>query len=332
MVEKETIVTQIQTIQNDVPIVKIETIVTEVPVYETKLVEVEKQVPVDKIIQVDKQIPVDRIVQVEKEVAVSKITEVIREIPVDKVQTVTKEVAVDKVHTVDREIPITKVEVHTTEVPINTIVQVEKQVPVDKLVEVVREVPVDKVTIVEVDKPVFNKQSVSKLNEIANQIENVMGLKDLFKSKSNDFVDKYEILSKSIVDLENSVQQLNSVDFNTKIETLYAKLDTVNNFLSQVKFRKNVETTNDLMVKEINELNAKVTVLEREIERQQGVINKTVQDKLELADKYKNVANAEDIEKLRFYYNELLTFAFKNMGPTPFDPQEARHHWENLIK
>lgn len=309
---------------------KVETVTTEVPVDKLvqvekevlvdKIIQVEKEVPVDKLVQVEIQVPIDRIVQVEKEIPVSKITEVIREIAVDKVQTVTTEVPVDKVSVVTNEIPITKVEVHTTEIPVTTVVQVEKQVPVDKI------------QIVEVEKPIFHQKSVNKLNEISNQIEHVMGLKDLLKSRSNELGEQYEVLVKSIEQLDSSVQQLTNVEFNNKVEVLNRKLDSVNEFLGKVKFRNNLEVSNDALIREVNAQNDKIHLLELEVERMTSLVNKTIQEKMELEERYKNVKNLEDVEKLRFYYNELLTFTFKNLGPTPFDPQEARHHWENIIK
>jgi hypothetical protein len=160
-----------------------------------------------------------------------------------------------------------------------------------------------------------------------------MGLRDLFKSKSNDFTDKYEVLSKSIEQLDNSVQQLSNVEFNNKVEVLNRKLDVVNDFLSKVKMRNNLEVSNDALIKEINNLNDKVHILEKDIEHQRSVTDKAIQDKLEAEEKLKNVKDLEDIEKLRFYYKELYTFAFRNISPyTQFDQDEARYYWENLIK
>jgi len=331
VVETQIPVTKIETVTTEVSVDKLTVVEREIPV--DKLTVVEKEIPVDKLKQVEIQVPIDRIVQVEKEIPVPKVTEVIREIPVDKVQTVTKEIPVDKVHTVDREIPITKVEVHTTEVPITKVIEVSKEVPVDKVVQVNKEIPVDKVQIVEVEKPIFDPKVKSTLNTINNQIENVMGLKDLFKSKSNEFTEQYENLSKSIDNLHSSVEELNGVDFNTKIEKLYHKLDTVNEFLNKVKFRNTLETTNDIVVRELNETKSKLHVANIEIDKKQERIVELLKQIQELESKLNGIDQLQDINVLKERYYQLVDFAFRNMDPfAKFDHAEARFYWENVIK
>jgi hypothetical protein len=341
---KPTKVTKVvKVVETQIPVTKIETVTTEIPVEKFTIVEreipvnklevVETQIPIEKLVQVEVQVPIDRIVQVEKEIPVPKVTEVIREIPVDKVQTVTKEIPVDKVHTIDREIPITKVEVHTTEVPITKVIEVSKEVPVDKVVQVNKEIPVDKVQIVEVEKPIFDPKVKSTLNTINNQIENVMGLKDLFKSKSNEFTEQYETLSKSINHLHESVEELNGVDFNNKIEMLYHKLDTVNEFLNKVKFRNTLETTNDIVVRELNETKSKLHVANIEIDKKQERINELEKSIVELESKLNGISNLHDTQLLQERYYQLIDFAFRNMDPfAKFDHAEARFYWENALK
>ena len=108
----------------------------------------------------------------------------------------------------------------------------------------------------------------------------------------------------------------------SKVSTLESKIDKINEGLNVEKYKKKISKLED----NLSKLQQQVTSLE--------------QDKANLAKeveawkvKYANINKLEDREKMLRYYYELLNFCFTNITPTPsFDPQEARFHFENLVK
>lgn len=160
-----------------------------------------------------------------------------------------------------------------------------------------------------------------------------MAIKELFKTKPNESTEKYEILSKSIEELERSVQKINEADLATKLDVLYSKLDIINNFLSKLKFRNNLEGANDVLAREVADLKSQLYVANIDLEHKKTEVEQLEKANLELTNKYNSVQGADDIEKIKSHYNELLGFAFRNLNPyAPFDKDEARFYWENLVK
>jgi regulator of replication initiation timing len=155
-----------------------------------------------------------------------------------------------------------------------------------------------------------------------------MNLKTLFQTNKNpmsEYLEKNNITPERIIPLQKITGAIEEVidDKLGRLDFLEEKLDKLNHSIENV----------DSPFKEVKDLKKKIEVLEYDND-----YLRTQNEKLEKINKgmettIKNMIENDELKNVKNQYQALLVFAFNNMNPvTPFDPAQAKAHWESLVK
>lgn len=155
-----------------------------------------------------------------------------------------------------------------------------------------------------------------------------MNLKTLFQTNKNpmsEYLEKNKITPERIIPLQKITGAIEEAldDKLGRLEDLEEKLDKLNHSIENV----------DSPFKEVKDLKKQIEVLEYDndyLRRQNERLEKTI-DGMET--KIRSMIENDELKDVKKQYRALLVFAFNNMNPvTPFDPAQAKAHWESLVR
>jgi predicted RNase H-like nuclease (RuvC/YqgF family) len=151
-----------------------------------------------------------------------------------------------------------------------------------------------------------------------------MNLKKLFQKNQNQSP-MNNITPERIIPLQKITGAIEDAldDKLGRLEFLEEKLDKLNHSIENV----------DSPFKEVKDLKKKIEVLEGDNDYLRGQ-NERMEKTIEgMEARLKAIIENDELKKTKETYRALLVFAFNNMNPvTPFDPAQAKSHWESLVR
>ena len=149
-----------------------------------------------------------------------------------------------------------------------------------------------------------------------------MNLKKLFQKNQNPM---NNITPERIIPLQKITGAIEDAldDKLGRLEFLEEKIDRLNHSIENV----------DSPFKEVKDLKKKIEVLEGDNDYLRGQ-NERMEKTIEgMEARLKAIIENDELKKTKETYRALLVFAFNNINPvTPFDPAQAKSHWESLVR
>ena len=151
-----------------------------------------------------------------------------------------------------------------------------------------------------------------------------MNLKKLFQKNQNQSP-MNNIAPERIIPLQKITGAIEDAldDKLGRLEFLEEKLDKLNHSIENV----------DSPFKEVKDLKKKIEVLEYDNDYLRSQNEKLEKNIKGMEVKLKSIIENDELKEVKRQYRALLVFTFNNMNPvTPFDPAQAKAHWESLVR